>query len=302
MSQQQLTFKEYVNSIYAAKGKTGETPIALNEVERGTVASYIVQHSLIGTLGLDLPFAEASKSSATFIKNLAQDLKPKTTLGNGTFDKARFESVIVKWNEPYYESVGFMASDIALGLPNASALKLSAAAAKFSRLFERTAWAKIEEHALTLDNTEHKSLLDTKLSDLQVRKEIINLGTQLMKLKDEDDNIDGISKDQIVIHVKPEVLDRVASSGVLGNFAEQSFVGGQYSIGQVGGYQVYANPFLDKLDAIACSTFSTASRTAVIASNTGNISLTEDIGYYFEAMSLFKVIYPKCFKALKKDA
>ena len=144
-------------------------------------------------------------------------------------------------------------------------------------------------------------LADT-ISDKDVRKAVVGLGTSLTKHIDAKDGINGIKKSDIIIHVKPEVLDRLSEAGLVGNYAEQMFVGGQYSIATVGGYTVIANKYLNDIDAIACANFAVASMVNVNAANYERLAPTNDYGMYYEAMSLFGIAYPTCFRSIFNKA
>lgn len=292
-----MKFKQYLNALFANQ-KEGEA-FSLDQKTRNEINSYIVQYSLIGTLGTNLSLGSVSEASATFIKNIGQSWNEKKNPGPGEFEKGNYTKISFNWNTPQYQSLAFTHADTLLGVPAAASIKIEKASADFNDNFEAYCWAELEKKVKTTDTHKQvKNLLDESISDKDVRKAVIALGTALTKHKDDKEGINGIKKSDIVIHVKPEVLDRLSESGLVGNYAEQMFVGGQYSIATIGGYTIIANKYLTDIDAIACTNFAVASMINVNAANYERLAPTNDYGMYYEAMSLFGVAYPTCFRTI----
>jgi hypothetical protein len=65
-----MEFKQYLNALFANQ-KDNEA-FSLDQKTRNEINSYIVQYSLIGTLGTNLSLGSVSEASATFIKNIGQ--------------------------------------------------------------------------------------------------------------------------------------------------------------------------------------------------------------------------------------
>ncbi|WP_444704923.1 hypothetical protein ACT1UH_02940 [Mycoplasma sp. 332] len=292
-----MEFRQYLNAIFANQKQ--DEAFSLNQKIRNEINSYIVEYSLIGTLGTNLTLGSVSEASAVFIKNIGQTWNQKTQPGPGEFEKGNYAKISFNWNLPQYQSLAFTQADTILGVPSAAAIKIEKASADFNDAFEAYAWSELEKKVKISDTHKiTKDLLSETISDKDVRKAVVALGTALTKHKDDKDGINGIRKSDIVIHVKPEVLDRLSEAGLVGNFAEQMFVGGQYSIATVGGYKVIANKYLNEIDAIACSNFSVASMINVNAANYERLAPTNDYGMYYEAMSLFGIAYPTCFRTI----
>lgn len=291
-----MEFKQYLSALFAQQGNNEQ--FTLDQKIRSEINSYIVEYSLIGTLGTNLSLGSVSEASAVFVKNIGQSWNEKKAPGPGTFEQGKYAKVSFNWNVPLYQSLAFTHADNLLGFPQAASTKIAKASADFNDGFEADCWKKIEEHLKQqlADKKVVKDLLSPTLSDRDVRHEIIALGTALTKHIDAKDGINGIKKSDIIIHVKPEVLDRLSESALLGNYAEQMFVGGQYSIATVGGYKVIANKYLTDVDAIACTNFSAASMVNVNAANYERLAPTNDYGIYYEAMGLFGIAYPTCFR------
>lgn len=296
-----MEFKEYLTALFANQ-KESEA-FSLDQKTRNEINSYIVQYSLIGTLGTNLSLGSVSEANATFIKNIGQTWNQKKNPGPGEFEKGNYAKISFNWNLPQYQSLAFTHADTLLGVPTAASIKIEKASADFNDNFERYCWAELEKKVKTTDtNKITKDLLADTISDKDVRKAVVGLGTSLTKHIDAKDGINGIKKSDIIIHVKPEVLDRLSEAGLVGNYAEQMFVGGQYSIATVGGYTVIANKYLNDIDAIACANFAVASMVNVNAANYERLAPTNDYGMYYEAMSLFGIAYPTCFRSIFNKA
>ena len=296
-----MEFKEYLTALFANQ-KESEA-FSLDQKTRNEINSYIVQYSLIGTLGTNLSLGSVSEANATFIKNIGQTWNQKKNPGPGEFEKGNYAKISFNWNLPQYQSLAFTHADTLLGVPTAASIKIEKASADFNDNFERYCWAELEKKVKTTDtNKITKDLLVDTISDKDVRKAVVGLGTSLTKHIDAKDGINGIKKSDIIIHVKPEVLDRLSEAGLVGNYAEQMFVGGQYSIATVGGYTVIANKYLNDIDAIACANFAVASMVNVNAANYERLAPTNDYGMYYEAMSLFGIAYPTCFRSIFNKA
>ncbi len=292
-----MEFKQYLNALFANQ-KDNEA-FSLDQKTRNEINSYIVQYSLIGTLGTNLSLGSVSEASATFIKNIGQTWSEKKNPGPGEFEKGNYTKISFNWNLPQFQSLAFTHADTLLGVPAAASIKIEKASADFNDNFETYCWAELEKKVKTTDTHKQvKDLLSDSISDKDVRKAVVALGTALTKHKDDKEGINGIKKSDIIIHVKPEVLDRLSEAGLVGNYAEQMFVGGQYSIATVGGYTVIANKYLTDIDAIACTNFSVASMVNVNAANYERLAPTNDYGMYYEAMSLFGIAYPTCFRSI----
>ncbi|MBZ4203402.1 hypothetical protein [Mycoplasma tauri] len=300
-----MDLKQYTKALFASENFENTNAYSLGERERSTVASYIVNNSLIGTMGEKLDLGSVSDATATFIKNVGQTFQNKEKLGPGEFEKAKYEKVSFHWNTPQYQAVGFSQADIALGLPTAFSIKLDKAAADYSGDFEEAAFKMLETEIIKTDSNIIKginALLDGSKTADQLYDAIVNLGNELAKHKDKKDGINRIRHDDIIIHVKPEILQKISKLGMTGNNALQMFQGGQYAITTLGGYKVIANHYLDALDAIATTNFSVGSLVKVIAANYDRLAPTNDYGLYYEAMNLVGIAYKTCFKVIKKEA
>lgn len=292
-------FTEFKNALSAQIGDNAV--FALGENQRTTVASYIVSNTILPLLGTKLTLSSVSEANATFIKNLGQTFHEKTAVGPGSFEVALYDKVTFNWNKPLYQTIGYTQADIELGVPAAFTTKLEKAAADYTNYFERKGFEKIE-NSLTADNkVETTNLLDINLSATDAYDKVVNLGNELTKLQNKKDGIDGIKNEDIIILVSPEVLQKIAKTGMIGNNASQIFEGGRYAITSLGGYKVIAVPFLTKTQALATTNFAVASMVKVNAANSDRLVPTNDTGLYFEAMSIIGVVYPSCFKCISKD-
>lgn len=289
-----MSFEAYTKALFANYKDTNN--IELKDAERAVVNSYIVNDSLIGLLGTNLQIGEVNRAVITVLKNLGHEFKDKTAPGVKEFEAGKFEKEIITWKKPKFQSVAFTEADKYLGIPESASIKLQKASADFARLYEAECWKELEQHIMT------KSLVDTKTltskDGKEIYTELVALGTELSKLEDKDEGIAGIERQDIIIFVKPEIFDKLATVGLVGNAAQSTLENGRYGIATLGGYKIYANRYLSSCDAIAATNFTAASMTNIIAANIDQLKPTNDIGLYFEAMFAFGVVYGKTIKAL----
>lgn len=282
-----MEFSEYTKSLFT--NKTGEE-IKLTDAERSVLCSYLVDKSIIGLLGTKLSVASTSKANVVFLKNQDQTWKDKEAPGPGEFQKPNFDPVTINWLKPKMQSVAFTEADLQLGLPSAASTKLAAAATSFAKNFERHCWKELETKLNTLAS--QKIIKDlSSLDGKAAYVEIMNLANKLLELKNEKEGLDGVSKDDIIIFVKPSILTKISLAGLVGNMAQTAFLAGKYGISTLGGYTIVENPYLSKADVIVATNFTAASMKHINAANIATLAPTNDIGMYFEAMGLFGLVY-----------
>lgn len=306
MSSPTYEFKKFVNSIFTQslnEGKTQFNPLKFEDNALTTLSTYIVNNNLIGTLGSTINLSSANAYTASFLKNLSQVFYEKSGVGLSGLQKTNYDIVTLQWNKPIQRTLGFAQADFDRGLPDTSAEKLHQVVAQWARENERRAWKEVEKF---LDNN-HPGVETTAVdlvgetNEKTIYQKIVTLATKMTRLNDDKDGIDGVNRDDIVIHVKPEILDKVAQFGIVGDAAQTHYIGGQYAVKTLGGYKIYANEYLDKYDVIVATTFSAASATRTIALNYDRLVPTNDMGLYFEAQNIFGIIHPSTFKALKSS-
>ncbi|WP_241849655.1 hypothetical protein [uncultured Sneathia sp.] len=65
-----MEFKQYLSALFAQQGNNEQ--FTLDQKIRSEINSYIVEYSLIGTLGTNLSLGSVSEASAVFVKNIGQ--------------------------------------------------------------------------------------------------------------------------------------------------------------------------------------------------------------------------------------
>lgn len=284
-----MDFTEYTKTIFT---NTTSEEIKLSEVERATIASYLVENSLIGMLGTKLTIQSANRSNVVFLKNLGQTWSDKEKPGPGEFETPKLQPVTINWLKPKKQAVAYTEADLQLGLPDSTRIKLEAAAKEFNKEYERHCWKEIETKVSgQTDSKIIKDILDDSVEPKKAFAEIMNLADKLLTHKSKKEYLDGISKEDIIIFVKPSVFTKLVLAGLTGSMAQTAFIGGKYAIANLGGYTIVENQYLDIADVIVTTNFIAASMKNVNAANVGVLNPTNDIGLYFEAMALFGFVY-----------
>lgn len=284
-----MDFTEYTKTIFT--NTTGEE-IKLSEAERATIASYLVENSLVGMLGTKLTIQSANRSNVVFLKNLGQTWSDKEKPGPGEFETPKLQPVTINWLKPKKQAVAYTEADLQLGLPDSTRIKLEAAAKEFNKEYERHCWKEIETKvSAQADSKIVKDILNDAVEPKKAFAEIMDLADKLLTHKSKKEYLDGISKEDIIIFVKPSVFTKLVLAGLTGSMAQTAFIGGKYAIANLGGYTIVENQYLDKADVIVTTNFIAASMKNVNAANVGVLNPTNDIGLYFEAMALFGFVY-----------
>lgn len=289
-----------------------DQPFILPDKDRLSLLADVVNNSLLRTLSTRQEVSDVSAGTVNFLKLQRTDKKKKTTIGLKItdIDPMKYTIETVKWDNAYFNSAGFTKADLNRGLPEASAQKMQLFMDDYIKDIETDKWGIIEDHIITnsdtmltdFDYNNFLSGLGRSGSDAckMLYLGIISLATKLTKHVNKKDGIRFVNKNSIVIHVKPELFDALAIAGIAGNRAEQTFDGGQYSIATLGGYRIMSNQFLDKLDVIVSTDYSCGTGFRLNAANIDRIGLTNDVGIYYEAQSLFGIIYPSLFLGMGK--
>lgn len=284
-----MDFTEYTKTIFT--NTTGEE-IKLSEAERATIASYLVENSLVGMLGTNLTIQSANRSNVVFLKNLGQTWSDKEKPGPGEFETPKLQPVTINWLKPKKQAVAYTEADLQLGLPDSTRIKLEAAAKEFNKEYERHCWKEIETKvSAQADSKIVKDILNDAVEPKKAFAEIMDLADKLLTHKSKKEYLDGVSKEDIIIFVKPSVFTKLVLAGLTGSMAQTAFIGGKYAIANLGGYTIVENQYLDKADVIVTTNFIAASMKNVNAANVGVLNPTNDIGLYFEAMALFGFVY-----------
>ncbi|WP_027335085.1 hypothetical protein [Mycoplasmopsis felifaucium] len=289
---------KYTEAIFAKKAN--ESNLSLKESELAQISNIAANELLIGLLGTDLPVMDVNKSTVTFLRNIGQTFEEKTKVGISEVKAPKLDPVTFNWNKPKFQALGFSAADEALGLPNAAAIKLERAQSDFIELTESEAWTEFETKVKTLTNQKVVFNYTTKTGK-EIWQELVKQAIEVSKTKNITEGISRVQKSKIIIFVKDEVFNKLASDLIIGNYAEQVAQNGAGAIATIGGYKVVANPYLNEFDAIIATTFTAASMVNVNAANITTLVPTNDTAMYYEAMNLFGVAYTSCIKAIAKQ-
>lgn len=284
----------------------------LPEKDRLSLLADVVNNSLLRTLSTRQEVSDVSAGTVNFLKLQRTDKKKKTSIGLKItdIDPMKYTVETVKWDNAYFNSAGFTKADLNRGLPEASAQKMQLFMDDYIKDVETEKWGIIENHIITnkdamITDFDYNDFISnigrggSEMSKLLYLK-IISLATKLTKHENKKDGIRFVNKNSIVIHIKPELFDVLSIAGITGNRAEQTFEGGQYSIATIGGYRIMSNQFLDKLDVVISTDYSCGTGFRLNAANIDRIGLTNDMGIYYEAQSLFGIIYPTLFLGIGK--
>ncbi|WP_027120072.1 hypothetical protein [[Mycoplasma] testudinis] len=283
-----LNFEKMVSMFATATNGTDKLQLPDNQL--GILMSDIVEGSTLKTLSSRSVTSSVDSGSITYLKIIRTDKKEKTTIGLSEVPASSYNPITLNWGKAYYNSVGFTASDLAKGVPNAAAQYMMLFADDYAKDFEIDGWKKIEETILTNKTTQAPYL--TLPEKNKVNYIVSKLTNKLLTLVDKKEGIRFINRNSIVVHMKPELLDELSTQNIIGNRADVSFAGGRYSIGTFMGYTVISNQFLDKYDIVVATNYSIGTANRLLATNIGPVGNTNDIQVYYEHQSLMGIIYP----------
>ncbi|MFV9451710.1 hypothetical protein ACNF36_02210 [Mycoplasma sp. 4463] len=231
------------------------SPITLSQITATQLVDYYKDRSLFSKYSQGNTVLEVSQRSISVMLNPSTVFKNRTDgIGAGTPDKFRLgKQVSVSWNEPLVAYEGLTAQEKELLPIDIASIKLSKMSQDFVRLTERTAFNLLENKAI--ENSKVSVIDFETKTPAEYKKEIVKLATKLTLTYSPEQGIDQIAPDDILISIHPVAFDYLADAGVVGDRAKETFDGGQYSIGYIGGYKVVSNPFLNQLDVLVAPTF-----------------------------------------------
>lgn len=293
MSDNTLTLEKLAAKSYSTvEARTnGANNVTLSQVERSILLSKVLTNSLIYNLIPSDTMISADELSLEFIKLQESQWTKKSEVGTGKADKWRISApVSVYWREPIKSYETYLAVEKNVNKALNVGKKIAKKLTEFSRMFERTSMSIVEDRVIKDNKQIQKNLLTMNGSD--VYDELVSKATELTQTIDPYQGIDLIDPQDIVILVKPVLLDKIARVGLTGNRAELTFNNGAYSVSTIGGYKIISCPFLSKFDAIVTTNFIGAGATKLIAVNSGKVGdLSNDEGLYVEAAFAFDVIW-----------
>ncbi|AWX69697.1 hypothetical protein [[Mycoplasma] anseris] len=293
----QLWLQSYTN----ADGST-KKDIKLDDIARAKILGQTVNKNVFLELCKGNEITTANELTVWFSKAQSGALKRKSELGTGKFDKwTQGEKIAVEWETPFtsaeaIEAAALMNQD----LPLLASKKMEYFIDQFNKTFERESFKMVEKAALPSNK---KTLDFEKLSGLEIYTTLVKEATELTLTKDKSEGIDLVAADKVVILVSPEILDKIATSGIIGNRALLSFDGGASTVTHIGGYKIISNPYLNETKAIIATEFSCIGGLRFIAASAGKIdNLSEDQGVYFEATYANGIAYKSLIKTFSQKA
>lgn len=293
-----MDFNAYVLALFAGAGDGTNFKLAQKQLDY--LSSHIVKLSLWREYCKSQTIGDVNASSVKFLKNIGGTLKNKTTIGDGDGDPMDIPSETITFYTPLYIKQLLAAADMAMGIPNASAMRLMKFMDQFEKAHEVYAFSTAEKVISDNAATQESTFDFNKSTPQEIYNKIVQLGTKLSLLKNDKEGLHFVSPQSIIISVEPTIMDKLASVGLAGNRMAETFAGGQYSITIIGGYKVVANPFLEKYKVIVGADFSGGNSERIIAANIKEIGASNDLATYFEALGLAGVVYKSTFFGIKQ--
>lgn len=233
-----------------AKKSNGTDKFQLGDETFPTILNIITEKSLIDDFGKGITPNTIGEGSNTYIKNVAGTLADKTGLGGGTTAEAKFGQITISYNAVKVLNEGLAQADMLSGLAGGTTAKLSKFIDQIRKYREETHLAgmitKNIANKVDLSKALYKlgTPTDKKASASAIRQLLIEEATKITKVKDTKQGLHLLNKAKVSIHVAPELFDLIAEHAIIGDRAKETFEGGQYSIGTIGGYDIKANPFI----------------------------------------------------------
>lgn len=228
--------------------------------------------------------------------------KKKSNLGNGDIETVSTITEVIEWNEPQYICEGLSDFDIKSGVINTLSYRMEKYLIKFNQALIKAGFDLIHNNFKGTSKTPISlAKLTGKESDArEMFYKIIKEATRLVKKSE-------VSSTDITITVTPEVFDNLAFAGLVGNRAEQTYAGGQYSIGTIGGYRIQSGemfistvgemPAAGDMAVVIGTNQVIMHNSDILASNVARIGLSNDIGTYLEVIGMNRV--PKFVKGVE---
>ncbi|MFV8483551.1 hypothetical protein [Mycoplasma sp. Z473B] len=271
---------------------TGDTALSLSKVTASQLMQYFYQKSLFSKICNNNLITSINTQKLTVMLNPTTIFKNRGAgIGAGTPDKLRAgKQVEVPWNESVYNFEAITEQEHQLLPIDLLSAKLPRIYNDFMKMHERTAF-KALENKIAKDKKATQYDYASK-TPAEFKKQITKLATQLTKAQSKEQGIDLIDRENIVIFVEPIAFDFLADAGLVGNRAKETVEGGQYSYGDLGGYKIYSNPYLQDFDVVITTDFVAVQAVNTIKVYMGPVDLASaDKGVRAEFADLFGVLY-----------
>ncbi|MFV8480113.1 hypothetical protein ACNQ2O_00630 [Mycoplasma sp. AA7A] len=282
---------------------TGDTALSLSKVTASQLMQYYYQKSLFSKVCNNNLITSINTQKLTVMLNPTTIFKNRgSEIGAGNPDKLRAgKQVEVPWNESVYNFEAITEQERQLLPIDLLGAKLPRIYNDFMKMHERTAF-KALENKIVKDKKATTYDYASK-TPAEFKKQITKLATQLTKAQSKEQGIDLIDRENIVIFVEPIAFDFLADAGLVGNRAKESIEGGQYSYGDLGGYKIYSNPYLQDFDVVITTDFVAVQAVNTIKVYMGPVDLASaDKGVRAEFADLFGVLYDGLALGLSSQA
>ncbi|WLP85242.1 hypothetical protein [Mycoplasma seminis] len=293
--------KQQLNLVEAKS--TGDTPITLEKVTAQNLLQHFFEKSLFSNICKNNLIVSINSQKVSVMLNPTTVFHNRgESLGSETPDKLRLgKQVDIPWNQSFYASEGITEQERQLLPIDVLASKLSRYYNDFILDHEMSAFKALENKIVK--DKKVTVLNYTEKEPLEFKKELTKLATQLTQTIDKEQGIKFINREKIVIFVHPLAFDHLADAGLVGNRAAQTIEGGQYSYGELGGYKVYSNPYLQDFDAIVTTDFVAVQAVNAIKTYMGPIDFASaDKVVRAEFADLYGVLYDGLALGISKTA
>lgn len=284
-----MPYQAFTEYLYATA--TPDKLVRVKQEELEKLSGYAAQMPLISLLGTGYSIGDISDSNVTFTLSQKQAHAKKTKAGMGEAQPAEYRKITLNWSSPYSITIAFTAFDLKMGLPTSAPKKLREAVAQEIDEEDTAGWELMETKALTQTANVITKDLAASTPD-EAYDSIVQAGTKLYKkMKKLKDALSfQVSREDIIIFAKPEILDNIAKKGLTGDRTRETLQEGRFTITKLGGYKVVENLYLDKVDVIVATDITAPYANKQIAANITPLDPTNDIAMYHEYSNIFGIV------------
>lgn len=296
---QNFTIKKFWNqeATPLSPGSVGTsfTKLNLSQMQADQVLSSFVEKSLFSLITKNNKPLSANEAIIKYSKLQGAEFKAKATIGNTDYDNWTTSEVVeVTWDAPVVANQAIFAQL----LEESSGVEIAAEKAQlFVKQFmvnsERTAWDRLEAKIKADAKFVNYNFSAANETAEKIRNKIIGEARKLTKVWDPTQGVFGVNDEDIAVFVKPEVLDKLAAV-VVGNNAVSALNDGANAVTKVGGFDVFANPYLNAYDIVVTTKFVGVKADKLTNVYAGYATLnSKDIVVTVEGKSACAVLYSK---------
>lgn len=270
------TTAPYVQAIQNAFSAGASTNVELNVEQIKILRDYMNMNSPLAayTSGIEVSNSGAG-SLEILLDGDANAFVDKDFLGDGSFKGVKQRKLLLSWNKPVAKSEAMTKFDLKKGAVNTLMHRMDKSAKLFVQKSIREALALI---ATPIKTGAALPSSGSVVENAQAaRKVVIEKATAFLKETQ-------YTRDLVTLTLSPELFDTLADGGLVGNRAAETFAGGQYSIGTLGGYKVQSGEVFMPVgvDFIIGTNNSMVHSVDAVAVNAGRLGISSDEGTYIE--------------------